>query len=147
MQQHCQGVQTTQTMQPAILQVGSNVNHLQPIEELCSANDMFCFAALANLHTKTMDTNGTGAFLVGSFCNMQYVFEAYIYNLNAIRAHAMPSKTNEAMIAAFTDLLTGLNAHGYSPTLNIMDRECSKAVKVHIQSNHMNIHLVPPHNH
>jgi hypothetical protein len=51
------------------------------------------------------------------------------------------------MIAAFTDILANLNARGYSPTLNIMDNECSKAVKAHIQSNHMDIHLIPPHNH
>jgi hypothetical protein len=57
------------------------------------------------------------------------------------------SKTNGAMIAAFTDILADLNAHGYSPTLNVMDNECSKAIKAHIQSNHMDIHLVPPHNH
>ncbi len=72
---------------------------------------------------------------------------AYIYNLNAILVHAMPSKTDGAMIAAFMDILADLNAHGYSPTLNIMDNECTKAVKVHIQGNNMDIHLVPPHNH
>jgi hypothetical protein len=37
---------------------------------------------------------------------MQYVFAAYIYDLNAILACAMPSKNNDAMIAAFTDILT-----------------------------------------
>ncbi len=72
---------------------------------------------------------------------------AYIYDLNAILVCAMPSKTNDAMVAAFTNILANLNAHGYSPTLNIMDNECSKAVKAHIRSNHMDIHLVPPHNH
>ncbi len=69
------------------------------------------------------------------FLNMQYVFVAYIYGLNAILVHAIPSKTNGAMIAAFTDILANLNAHGYSPTLNVMDNECSKAIKVHIRSN------------
>jgi hypothetical protein len=75
------------------------------------------------------------------------VFVAYIYDLNAILVHAMPSKTNGAMIAAIMDKLADFNTQGYSPTLNIMDNECSKAVEVHIRSNHMDIHLVPPHNH
>ncbi len=92
---------------------------------------MFCFAALADLHTRKMYTNSTGAFPVQSFHNMQYVFVANIYDLNAIIVHAMPSKTDGAMIAAFTDILANLNAHGYGPMLNIMDNECSKAVEAH----------------
>jgi hypothetical protein len=108
---------------------------------------MCCFVALADLHTKTMYTNRTGAFPVRSFCNMQYMFVAYIYDLNAILVRAMPSKTNCAMIATFMDILANLNARRYSPILNVMDNECSKAIKAHIRSNHIDIHLVPPHNH
>jgi len=78
---------------------------------------------------------------------MQYVFVAYIYDLNAILVRAMPSKNDGAMIAAFTDILATLNACGYAPVLNVMDNECSKAVEAHIRSNKMDIHLVPPHNH
>jgi hypothetical protein len=59
----------------------------------------------------------------------------------------MPSKTNGAMIAAFTDILADLNEREYSSLLNVMDNECSKAVKEHIRSNHMDIHLVPLLNH
>jgi len=107
---------------------------------------MFCFAALADMHTGTMYTNGTGAFPVRSFCNMQYVFVAYIYDLNAILVRAMPSKNDGAMIAAFKEILTTLNTRGYAPTLNVMDNECSEAVEAHIRSHNMDIHLVPPHN-
>ena len=48
--------------------------------------DMFCFAALANSNTGTMYKDLTGAFPVRSFKNMQYVFVAYVYDLNAIIA-------------------------------------------------------------
>jgi hypothetical protein len=75
------------------------------------------------------------------------VFVAYIYDLNAILVRAMPSRNDGTMIAAFTSILTNLNACGYAPTLNVMDNECSKAVKAHIRTNSMDIHLVPPHNH
>jgi hypothetical protein len=107
---------------------------------------MFCFAALADLHTRTMYINSADAFPVQSFCSMQYVFMTYIYDLNAILVHAMPSKNNGAMIAVFTDILANLNACGYAPTLNVMDNQCSKAVEAHIQCNNMDIHLVPPYN-
>ena len=71
MRRHRQGVQSTRTQQPAILQARSDVNSLEPTEEVCSAHDMFCFAALADMHTGTMYTDGTGAFPVRSFrtCN------------------------------------------------------------------------------
>jgi hypothetical protein len=118
-----------------------------PTEEICAAHDMFCFVALADLHTGTMYTDLTSAFPVCSFKNMQYVFVAYIYNLNTILVRAMPSKNNAAMIAAFSDIFSTLAAHGYAPTLNVMDNKCSKAVEVHIKANKMNVHLVPPHNH
>ncbi len=67
MQRHCQGVQSMQTNQPAILQACTKVDHLVPTKEICAAHDMFCFAALANLHTGMMYTDGTSAFLVRSF--------------------------------------------------------------------------------
>jgi hypothetical protein len=78
---------------------------------------------------------------------MQYIFIAYIYNLNAILVHAMPSKNNAAMITAFSEILATLAARGYKPTLNITDNECSKMVEAYIKSNKMDIHLFPPHNH
>jgi len=108
---------------------------------------MFCFAALADMHIRTMYTNGTGAFPIRLFRNMQYTVVAYIYDLNAILVRAMPSKNDGAMIAAFTDILATLNACGYAPALNVMDNECSKAVEAHIRSNKMDTHLVPPLNH
>ncbi len=118
-----------------------------PTEEICTAHDMFYFAALANLHMGTTYIDLIGGFPVRSFKNMQYVFVAYIYDLNAILVHAMLSKNNATMIAAFSDIFSTLAAHGYAPTLNVMDNECSKAVEAHIKANKMNAHLVPPHNH
>ncbi len=118
-----------------------------PTEEICVAKDMFCFEALADLHMGTMYTDLTGAFPVHSFKNMQYFFVAYIHNLNAILVCAMPSKNNAAMFAAFSNIFSTLAAHGYAPTLNVMDNEYSKAVEAHIKANKMNVHLVPPHNH
>jgi hypothetical protein len=80
---------------------------------------------------------------------MQYIFVAYIYDLNAILVRAMPSKNDAALITAFTNILTALTARGCMPTLNVTDNECSKMVEVeaYIKSNKTDIHLVPPHNH
>ncbi len=89
-------------MQPAIVQARRNVDSLQLDKEICTAHGIFCFAALADLNTGTMYTNLLGAFPVRSFKSMQYIFVAYIYDLNAKLVRAMPSKNNAAMITAFT---------------------------------------------
>jgi hypothetical protein len=141
---HHLGIQSTQTMQPAIPQAQHNVDSLQWEKEICSAHDMFCFAALANLNTGTIYTKLLGAFPIRSFESMQYIFVVCIYNLDAILVCAMPSVNNAAMIAAFTKICATLAAHGYKPTLNVTDNECSKMVEAYIKSYKMDIHLVPP---
>jgi len=63
--------------------------------------DVFCFAALANTITGIMYTDITGVFPVRSFKSMQYIFVAYVYDLNAIIVRAMPSRTDASMVTAF----------------------------------------------
>ncbi len=67
--------------------------------------DVFCFAALADANTGTMYTDLTGSFPVQSFKNMQYIFVAYIYDLNAIIICAMATRTIAAMITAFKEVI------------------------------------------
>jgi hypothetical protein len=78
---------------------------------------------------------------------MQCIFVAYIYDLNSIIVQPMPSRTDSFFIAALSEVFAILCAHDYQPALNMMDNKCSKAVQKHIQSNKMNIQLVPLHNH
>ncbi len=80
------------------------VDRMFPAHEACAVQDMFCFATLADATTGTMYTDLTGAFPVRSFKNMQYIFVVYIYDLNAIIVHPMPSQTNTSFIAAFTEV-------------------------------------------
>jgi hypothetical protein len=120
---------------------------MMPQQEACSMQDMFCFAALANANTGTMYTDPTGSFPVRSFKNMQYIFVAYVYDLNAIIVRAMSTRTNAAMITAFREGIAVLRTHGYRPALNIMDNKCSTAVEQYIHLEKINIKLVLPHNH
>jgi hypothetical protein len=118
-----------------------------PPHEACMVQDWFCFAALADATLSTMYTNITGAFPVCSFKNMQYIFVAYINNLNAIIVRPIPSRNKASFIAAFSRVFGILCVRDYQPALNVMDNECSKAVRKHIQANKMDIQLVPPHDH
>jgi hypothetical protein len=138
---HRVGIQSTRTMQPAIIQAQRNGDSLQLDKEICATHDMFSFATLANLNTGTMHTNLPGTFPVSSAKSMQCIFLVYIYNLNTILVHAITSKNNAAMFTLFTKILATLAAHGYKPTLNVMDSECSNKVEAYIKSNKMDIHL------
>ena len=146
MHRQWQGTRSTCTIQPAILDARLQVDNLHPTEEICNTHNIFCFAALSDL-TTGMYTNLPGAFPARSFKSMQYVFVAYVYDLNAILVRAMPSKIDGPMIDAFTEILGTLAARNYHPTLNLMDNECSKAIDAHICKNNMDIHLVLLHNH
>jgi len=78
-------------MQNDVIAARSEVDHMFPQQEICAMQDVFCFAALANNITGAMYTDITGAFPVRSFKGMQYIFVAYVYDLNAIIVRAMPS--------------------------------------------------------
>jgi hypothetical protein len=130
---------STCNMHADVILAHAKVNRMFPAHEACAVQDMFCFAALSNVTTGTMYTDLTGAFPVRSFKNMQYIFVVYIYDLNAIIVHPMPSQTDASFIAAFIEVFNILQARDYQPALNIMDNECSKTAKMHIQFNKMEI--------
>jgi hypothetical protein len=117
------------------------------LQEICAIQDVFCFATLADAITGTMYTNITCAFPVCSFKSMQYMFLAYIYNLNAIIVQAMPSHTDASIVQAYTKIISILKSGGYHSALNVMDNDCSATVEKYIWSKLINIQLVPPHNH
>jgi hypothetical protein len=74
--------------------------------------DVFSFAMLSDAITGNMYTNITGAFPVRFFKSMQYLFVAYIYNLNTIIVRAMPSCTNASTVQAFTKVISILKSGG-----------------------------------
>ncbi len=78
---------------------------------------------------------------------MQYIFVAYVYDLNNIIVCTMLSRTDTSMVTAFTKVITILKAGGYQPALNVMDNECSATAEKYIRSENINIQLVSPHNH
>ncbi len=147
MHRHQSNTASTRNIQNDKVAVWAKVDRMMPQQEACSMQDIFCFAALTNANTGTMYTDLTSSFPVWSFKNMQYIFVAYVYDLNAIIVHAMPTGTDTAMITAFKEVITVLQTHGYRPALNVMNNKCSTAVEQYIRSEKINIQLVPPHNH
>jgi hypothetical protein len=147
MQEHQANTASMHNMQSDIILACAKVDRMFPPQEICSMQDVFCFTTLAKTITSTMYTDITGAFPVRSFKSMQYVFVAYIYNLNAIIIWAMPSCTNASMVKAFTEVISILKSGSFHPALNVMDNECSAMVEKYIRCEAINIQIVPPHNH
>jgi hypothetical protein len=138
---------STHNTQSNIIAARKEVDHILPTQEACAVQDMFCYAALSNAITGTMYTDLTSTFPIRSFKNVQYIFVAYVYNINAIIVRPMPSRTDESFITAFSEVFAVLCAQDYHPMLNVMDDKCSKAVEKHIRDNKMNIQLVLPYDH
>jgi hypothetical protein len=147
MRRHQSNTASMRNIQNDKVAAWAEVDRMMPQQEACSMQDMFCFTALANANTGTMYADLTGSFPVRSFKNMQYIFVAYVYDLNAIIVCAMPTRTNAAMITAFKEVITVLRTRGYRLALNAMDNKCSTAVEQYIHLEKINIQLVPPHIH
>jgi hypothetical protein len=139
MQHHQANTASTCNIQSNIIAARAEVDRMFPPQEICAMQDMFCFAALADAIMGTMYTDITSTFLVCSFKSVQYMFVAYIYNLNTIIVRAMLSRTDASMVHAFTKVISILKSGGYHPALNVMDNKCSAAVKKYICSEATNI--------
>ena len=147
MKRRRKNVRSTRNNQQAIVDARYEVADMNPTQQMCSALDMFCFAALADANEGTMYTDLTGKFPVRSYKNNQYIFVAYFYSLNAIIVRPMENRTDECMVATFKDIIDYLKSCGHQPHLNVMDNECSKAVQEYITSEEIAIQLVEPKDH
>ncbi len=149
---HCSNTASTCNKHADVILARAKVDCIFPAHKACGAQDIFCFAALADATTGTMYMDLTGIFPVRLFKNMSYIFVAYIYDLNTIIVRPMALHTDASFIAAFTKIFAILRAWNYQPALNAMDNKCSKAVEKHIRANrmtfnwslHMTIVSTPP---
>jgi hypothetical protein len=92
-------------------------------------------------------SNQTGRFPIQSSRGYQYVFILYEYDSNAILSR--PLKTQQAMdiTTAWTKLHNKLQDNGFSPTLHILDNECSHVMKQAFAKHSVNFQLMPSHVH
>ena len=122
--------------------------HMVPDDEhLDGMNNVFCFAALADKHNRTLYTDATGALPVRSLDGHQYYFIAYDYDLNYIFAIPMANLTDDAIIAAFEDVFGQLKKKGYAPRFNVTDNQAAAAIKKFLTKEECKWQFVEPSNH
>ena len=116
-------------------------------DEKNEANNIFCFAALADKQTGTMYTDQTGALPVRSLDGMQYFFFAYDYDTNYIFTNPINNLKDESIIAAFDSVFNELENKGHKPTFNVTDNQCTKPIKAFLQKENYKWQFVEPTNH
>ena len=84
MKRRKQNIRSTRSNKQEVKNANFEVMDMNPPQQMCSALDMFCFAALADANEGNMYIDLTGKFPVRSYKNNQYGFVAYFYSINAI---------------------------------------------------------------
>jgi hypothetical protein len=92
-------------------------------------------------------SNQTGRFPIQSLRGYQYVFILYEYNSKAILSKLLKIRQAMDITTAWTKLHNKLRDNGFSPTLHILDNECSNVMKQAFAKHSVNFQLVPPHVH
>ena len=107
---------------------------IAPAHDTTAKCEVFYFSELADSNECTIYTNLTGIFPIRSYKGNQYIFLTYIYDLNDIIVRPMKSRESEDMQAAFKEVYSYLIQRNHTPKLQVMDNECSTAVKNYITS-------------
>jgi len=82
MKRRKQNIRSTRSNKQEVKNAKFEVMDMNPPQQMCSALDMFCFAALADANEGNMYIDLTGKFPVRSYKNNQYVFVAYFCSIS-----------------------------------------------------------------
>ena len=141
-------LQSTRKNTPSNDNISASTDDNNPPSEQDASYEIFCCAALANNIEVTLYTDLTGRFPIRSYKGNQYIFLAYVYDVNAILVCAMKNRTTESMLEAFQSVYDYLIKKNFKPKLHIMDNECSKVIKTFIENkNNVALQFVEPHEH
>ena len=97
--------------------------------------------------TEKVYTDQTGKFPTTSSNGNKYVFILYAYDLNAILAEPLKSRTATHITEAYDKLIQQLRRCGHQPTVHWLDNEASALMKNYDLDQKINYQLVPPHTH
>ena len=102
--------------------IGSNNhNDMMPRHENNAQCEIYCFAALSDAHEKKIYTDLTGKFPVRSYQGNQYIFLAYVYDINTILVRPMKTRTEGDKKKVFQYIYTYIMNKNHKPKLHIMD--------------------------
>jgi hypothetical protein len=104
-----------------------------------------CFAAcMPTSTTGQIFTDQTGHFIVPARMGNTQLFILYDYDSNSIHAEPIPNKTAGAILAAYKRVHNMLVKAGLWPQLQLLDNECSEALKEFMIDQGVDFPKVPP---
>ena len=71
----------------------NNHNDMMPLHKTNAQCEIYCFAALSDAHEKIIYNNLTGKLPLRSYQGNQYIFLAYVYDINTILVRPMKTRT------------------------------------------------------
>ena len=111
------------------------------------ANQVFCFAAMADKNQRTIYHDLTGRLPVMSLEGNQYFLVAYDYTINAILVRPTKDLESTTIITAFDSIFQELKSKGFKPQLNITDNQAVAALKDYLHGENCEWQFVEPNNH
>ncbi len=112
-----------------------------------SIANVFCFGAFANKNTSVVYNDCTGNFPFMLFNGNVCFFVMHHYKTNAIFAMPIPGYDSGNTLNAFKKNFKYLVSKGYTPKINVMDNQATKAIKSYLTPQQCHFQLVKPGNH
>ncbi len=109
-----------------------------------SIANVFCVGAFAD---KNVYNDCTGIFPFMSLNGNVCFFVMYHYKTNAIFATPIPGLDSENILNAYKKNFEYLVSKGYSPKINVMDNQATKAIKLYLTPQQCRLQVVEPGNH
>ncbi len=122
------------------------LSQIDDVDDHSIAN-VFCFGAFADKVTGVVYNDCTGEFPYTSLDGNVCFFVMYHYETNAILATPIPGLDSANILAAYKKNFEYLVSKGYTPKLNVMDNQATKAIKAYLTPQDVALQLVEPHNH
>jgi hypothetical protein len=112
-----------------------------------SITNIFCFGTLANKNTGVVYNDCTGNFPFMSLNGNVRFFVMYHYKTNAIFATPIPGLDSENILNAYKKNFKYLVSKRYTPKINVMDNQATKAIKLYLTPQQCRLQIVQPGNH
>jgi len=94
-----------------------------------SIANVFCFGAFVDKISGVIYNDLTGNFPFMSINGSVCFFVLYHYELNAILVKAITNVDDHSIYEAYKEVFETLEAKGYKPKMNIMDKQVTKYIK------------------
>ncbi len=112
-----------------------------------SIANVFCFGAFSDKNIGVVYNDCTGNFpfmlLDGNIC----FFVMYHYKTNAIFTTPIPGLDLQSILDAYKKNFEFLVSKGYTPKINVMDNQATKAIKLYLTPQQCCLQLFEPGNH